>query len=80
MRRFVIVACFAFLACLAGCENHQARIDSLQKEYDRLADRFQKDCSTEMLSIPPKLSPKCQDEKNKQAEAWKRLQEEHVKK
>ena len=35
----------------------------LQNEYDRLAEQFQQDCSGEMIKVPPKLSPKCKDER-----------------
>lgn len=80
MRRLMIIACLSVPLLFGGCENHQAKVDSLQKESDRLGDQFQRDCAGEMLNIPPKLSPKCQAEKDQQAEAWKRLQDERAKK
>jgi hypothetical protein len=72
---FVAVVTFA----LAGCESHQAKIDALQQEYDRLGAQFQKDCSAEYYKVPPILSPKCADEKKKTDDAYKRLQDERAK-
>jgi hypothetical protein len=66
---------FAF----TGCQSHQAKVDALQKEYDRLGEQFQKDCSEEYLKVPPTLSEKCADEKKKTADAWRRLQDEQAK-
>ena len=65
---------------LTGCQSHQAKVDALQKEYDRLGDQFQKDCAGEMINVPPKLSPKCADESKKVSDAWNRLQAERAKK
>jgi hypothetical protein len=64
---------------LAGCESHQAKVDALQKEYDRLGAEFHKDCSQEYLKVPPTLSPKCADEKQKTEDAGKKLQAERAK-
>lgn len=74
---FVISALFS--VALAGCESHQARLDSLQKEYDDLAAQFHKDCSAEYLKIPPTVSQKCTEEDKNVQEAWKRLQAERTK-
>jgi hypothetical protein len=63
---------------LAGCENHQAKADRLQKEYDRLAAQFQTDCSSEYYKVPPTLSSKCQGEKDQMDGAWKLLQKERA--
>lgn len=63
---------FAFV----GCESHQAKIDALQKEYDRLSEQMKKDCSAEYLKVPPTLSPKCTDENKKVTDAWNKLQAE----
>ncbi len=63
-----------------GCQGHQGKVDELQKEYDQLGQQFGKDCESEMIKVPPKLSPKCTDEKQKLAEAWNRLQAERAKK
>ena len=73
------VALSAAVAFLAGCQSHQHKVDALQKEYDRLGAQFQKDCSEEYLKVPPTLSEKCADEKQKTADAWKRLQDEQAK-
>ena len=62
-----------------GCQSHQAKIDALQKEYDRLSAQMKKDCSAEYLNVPPTLSPKCTDENNKVTEAWNKLQAERTK-
>lgn len=80
MRRLLILSLFATIVALTGCQSHQAKIDDLQKDYDTKANLFQKDCSAEYLKVPPTLSPKCQDEKKSQADAWTRLQEERAKK
>ena len=80
MRLRLLACCFAATILVAGCESHQTRIDKLQQDYDRLGEQFQKDCSGEMLNMPAKLSPKCQDEKTQQEEAWKRLEAERTKK
>ena len=66
----------ASLQILAGCEGHQAKVDRLQKEYDRLAAQFQSNCSAEYYKVPPTLSPKCQSEKDQMDGAWKLLQKE----
>ena len=49
-------------------------------EYDQLGQQFGKDCESEMINVPPKLSPKCASEKQNLAEAWNRLQAERTKK
>jgi hypothetical protein len=60
---------FAF----TGCRSHQAKVADLQKQYDQLGAQFRKDCSAEMLNVPPKLSPKCKAEDKQVTEAWDRL-------
>ncbi len=67
------------LLCPTGCKSHQAKVDDLQKEYDRLGEQFRRDCNAELLNIPPKLSPKCQDENKQVQDAWNRLQAERAK-
>ena len=69
----------AFVFALSGCQSHQAKVDALQKEYDRLGDQFQRDCTAEYLKVPPTLTPKCADEKSKLEEAGRRLQAERAK-
>ena len=69
----------ASVLVLAGCESHQAKVDRLQKDYDRLTQQFAKDCSAEYLKTPPNLSPKCADESKQMGEAGKRLREERAK-
>jgi hypothetical protein len=68
-----------FSVALAGCESHQAKVDALQKEYDRLGKQYRQDCSAELLKLPTTLSPKCDDENKKVGDAWNRLQAERVK-
>lgn len=70
--RFTIVLGLAF----TGCQSHQAKVDALQKEYDRLASQFHQDCSAEYLKIPPTISAKCTEEDKQVKEAWNRLQAE----
>ena len=62
-----------------GCKSHQAKVDELQKEYDRLGEQFQRDCNQELLKVPPTLSPKCEDENKQVQDAWSRLQAERAK-
>ena len=62
-----------------GCKSHQAKVDELQKEYDRLGEQFQRDCNQELLKVPPTLSPECQDENKRVKDAWDRLQAERAK-
>ena len=76
--RFLLLAVMMTFA-FAGCESHQAKIDALQKEYDRLSEQMKKDCSAEYLKVPPTLSPKCTDENKKVTEAWNKLQAERNK-
>ena len=68
----------AIVIGFTGCQSHQAKIDDLQKEYDQLGQQFRKDCSAEMANVPPKLSPKCEDENKKVQDAWNRLQAERA--
>ncbi len=76
--KFVVLA--AAVAFLPGCQSHQAKVDALQKEYDRLASQFHQDCSAEYLKIPPTISQKCTDEDKQVKDAWDRLQAEAAKK
>jgi len=77
-RIFALMTVLVF--ALSGCQSHQAKIDALQKEYDRLNQQFAKDCSAEYLKVPPTLSPKCVDENKQMKDAWDRLQAERAKK
>lgn len=81
MRRLILIGAeISVCACLlTGCESHQSKIDALQKEYDRLSAQFQTDCSSEYFKVPPTLSPKCSDEKQKVEDAGKRLRDEQAK-
>jgi hypothetical protein len=81
MCRVGVFAIFIALSMLAlpGCESHQAKIDRLQQEYDKISQQFGKDCSAEYLKVPPTLSQKCVDESKQMGEAGKRLREEQAK-
>ena len=74
-----IVLSAASVLVLAGCQSHQAKVDRLQQEYDRLAAQFHQDCSAEYLKVPPAPSAKCTDEDNKVKAAWDQLQAERSK-
>ena len=74
----LIILSVTSVLTLAGCEGHQAKVDRLQKEYDRLAAQFQSDCSAEYYKVPPTLSSKCQGEKDQMDGAWKLLQKERT--
>jgi hypothetical protein len=67
-----------FLLNLVGCKSHQAKVDELQKDYDRLGEQFRRDCNAEYLKVPPTLSPKCNDENKQVQDAWNRLQAERA--
>ena len=75
----LIILSAASVLVLGGCESRQAKVDRLQKEYDRLAAQFQSDCSAEYYKVPPTLSSKCQGEKDQMDSAWKLLQKERGK-
>ena len=62
-----------------GCQSHQAKVDALQKEYDKLTQQFGQDCSAEYLKVPPTLSQKCVDEDKTMKDVWDRLQAERSK-
>ena len=74
----LIILSVTSVLTLAGCEGRQAKVDRLQKEYDRLAAQFQSDCSAEYYKVPPTLSSKCQGEKDQMDGAWKLLQKERA--
>lgn len=82
MCRTAMFAVFTAVLGIAmlGCQSHQAKVDALQKQYDQLGQQFRQDCSSEMLNVPPKLSPKCSQENKKVGDAWNRLQAERAKK
>jgi hypothetical protein len=77
-RRFALAA--LLLVAFLGCQSHEARVDSLQKEYDQLGQQYRKDCFSEVTEVAPKPSQKCTDEKRKLDDAWTRLQAEQAKK
>lgn len=79
MRRIVTLFGLTLSLCIMGCESHQAKVDQLQKEYDELGSQYQRDCSAELVKVPPVLSPKCSDEQKKVGDAWNRLQAEPAK-
>jgi hypothetical protein len=82
MRHAAIVAATAVTLTIAvlGCQSHQAKVDALQKKYDQLGKQFRQDCASEMLNVPPKLSPRCSEESKRVGEAWNQLQAERAKK
>jgi hypothetical protein len=70
-----VVMTFAFV----GCESHQAKIDALQKEHDRISQQYKKDCGDEYLKANPQFSQKCVDEAKQMDDVWKQLQAERSK-
>ena len=82
MRRTTIFAAIAVMLTITvlGCQSHLAKVDALQKKYDQLGKQFRQDCASEMLNVPPKLSPKCSEESKRVGEAWNQLQAERAKK
>jgi hypothetical protein len=79
MRRLLILSFIVAATVLTGCQGHQAKVDELTKEHDRLDSQYRADCSAEYLKIPPTLSPKCAEEKKKLEDSWQRLQAERAK-
>ena len=78
--RTKIVALTAALGfALSACESHQAKLDALQKERDRLSQQYQKDCGSEYLKAKPEFSQKCIDESKEMADVFKKLQQEQAK-
>jgi hypothetical protein len=77
MRLFTILAVLVF--SITSCQSRQARVDSLQKEYDAAEARFRKDCNAEFLKVRPTLDAKCVEEDRKTKDAWNRLQAERAK-
>ena len=77
IKLFALTAILSFAAI--GCQNHQAKVDALQKQYDEAEAQFRKDCNEEYLKVPPTLSPKCVDEDKKAKDAWSQLQAERTK-
>ena len=69
----------ALTLVMSGCHGQQAKVDALQKEYDRTEEQFRKDCNQEFLKVPPILSPKCVEEDKQTKKAWNRLQAERAK-
>lgn len=80
MHRTIALTMVAAVVVLSGCRSHQAKVADLQKQYDQLGAQFRKDCSSEMLDLPKKLSPKCAAEDKQVTEAWNRLKAERAKK
>ena len=76
--RFALGLAIAF--AFTGCQSHQTKVATLRKQYDQLGAQFRKDCSAEMLNMPPKLSPKCKAEDKQVTEAWNRLKAARAKK
>jgi hypothetical protein len=66
----------ASVLSLTGCQSHQAKIDDLQKEHDRLSQQYQKDCGSEYLKAKPQFDQKCLDEAKQMDDVWKQLQQE----
>ena len=67
MRRTTRLAAFTFTVTLifffVGCQSHQAKVDALQKEYDRLGAEFQKDCSARVFKSAPDAKSKVRGRK-----------------
>lgn len=72
----ITILFMASILSLMGCQSHQAKIDDLQKEHDRLSQQYQKDCGSEYLKAKPQFSQKCLDEAKQMDDVWKQLQQE----
>lgn len=69
-----LVLAFVF----TGCQSHETKVANLQQQYDKINQQFAKDCSAEMLNLPQKLSPKCDQESKELKQASDRLQAERA--
>jgi hypothetical protein len=76
--RFLFLA-VAMTFAFVGCESHQAKIDALQKEHDRISQQYKQDCGAEYLKAKPQFSQKCIDEAKHMDDVWKQLQAERSK-
>jgi hypothetical protein len=76
--RFLFLGVVMTFACV-GCESHQAKINALQQEHDRISKQYQKDCGDEYLKANPQFSQKCKDEAKQMDDVWKQLQAERSK-
>ena len=75
MRRMIPLVLLSSTLSLAGCQNHDAKVADLQKEYDRLSKIYIQDCpGPGPTDIPKPQSTKCQDEDKQQREAYEKLQ------
>ena len=72
----ITILVMASVLFLMGCQSHQAKIDDLQKEHDRLSQQYQKDCGSEYMKAKPQFSQKCLDEAKQMDDVWKQLQQE----
>jgi uncharacterized protein YukE len=72
----ITILVMASVLSLMGCQSHQAKIDDLQKEHDRLSQQYQKDCGSEYLKAKPQFNQKCLDEAKQMDDVWKQLQQE----
>jgi hypothetical protein len=68
-----------FTLVLGGCESHQAKVNALEKEHDRIGQEYKKDCGDEYLKARPQFSQKCVDEAKQMDDLWKQLQAEKTK-
>jgi hypothetical protein len=75
----VIFVSTIFTLALAGCQSHQAKIDALQQEHDRISQQYKQDCGAEYLKAKPEFSQKCVDEAKHMDDVWKQLQAERSK-
>ena len=76
--RFLFLA-VAMMFAFVGCESHQAKIEALQQEHDRISQQYKKDCGDEYLKASPQFSQKCVDEAKQMDDVWKQLQAEKSK-
>lgn len=75
---FLLVTVILTLA-IAGCQSHQAKVDALQQEHDRISQQYKRDCGDEYLKAKPQFSQKCVDEAKQMDDVWKQLQAEKSK-
>jgi hypothetical protein len=79
MRRAIPIVFMTAILVLAGCQGHEAKVNDLQKKYDRLALQFHQDCDAEYQKLPPNVSQKCKDEDKKLGDASDQLMAERGK-
>ena len=74
VEKFSVIASFALIAAVLGCNSHEKSVADLQKEYQEASQQYGRDCGEQLLKANPQISQKCKEEEAKMNDAYKRLQ------